>query len=176
MCWNPFLNEVKSHWPAALLKGDFSADVFLWNCEIFRNLFSIEHLKQLLASKNLFKYKVFISFASLFISFFFVRCCSLIMYLLKMKIFDAPSLCIWNHTFWCKPSPLPPHNAYTKWFIVHLYLLSLEMRPIKKTGLDPYNTCNQCIHTKFYILMPAAIAHINSETNAPPSIINVDCK
>ena len=167
--------KLKGHWPAALLKGDFSADVFPWNCEIFRNFFSVEHLKQLLASKNLFKYKVFISFASLFISFFSLGAIRWLCVSLKWKFLTLPHCVFWNHTFWCKGSPLPPHNAYTKWFIVHVYLLFLEMRPIKKTGLDPYNTCNQCIHTKIYILMPAAIAHINSETNAPPSI-NVDCK
>ena len=68
---------------------------------------------------------------------------SLIIYAKKTETFDVLFLWICNRTFWYIPSL--PINGYTKWFIVHLYLLSLEVRLIKETGLEPYNTCQQCV-------------------------------
>ena len=37
--------------------------------------------------------------------------------------------------------PFLPVNAYAKLFIVHLCLLSLEVRLIKKNGVESYNNC-----------------------------------
>ena len=61
LCWSLFLMNIQDLKPAPLLKSDYSKDVFLWLCKVFKNTYFVEYL-QTAASKPVI-YQVYILFS-----------------------------------------------------------------------------------------------------------------
>ena len=53
LCWSLFLMKLLAWRPATLLRRDCNTCVFLWNLQIFKNIFITEHLRWLLLKLNI---------------------------------------------------------------------------------------------------------------------------